>query len=165
MNSRIGGRTAGEIPGLDIAEERSWQNYLTATLRLYATMNRRLIDDHRLPMADLRLLQTLSASPGGRARMGDLAAGLQLLPCRLTRHVRRLEGQGLLQRCVSPEDRRGVVVVITSEGRSMADRATTTYAQNVRAVFLDSLSRAQIGSMKDRCDRIGKPLKRPHTGP
>jgi DNA-binding MarR family transcriptional regulator len=163
MNSRIGGRTAGEIPGLDIAEQRSWQNYLTATLRLYATLNRRLIDDHQLPMADLRLLQTLGESPGGRARMGDLAAALQLLPCRLTRHVRRLEGQGLLQRCISPEDRRGVVVVITAEGRSMADRATTTYAQNVRAVFLDSLSRAQIGAMKDRCDRIGEPLKRSHT--
>jgi DNA-binding MarR family transcriptional regulator len=160
MDPRIGHRTASAIPGLDIAEQRSWQNYLTATLRLYATLNRRLINDHQLPMADLRLLQTLAESPDGRARMGDLAAALQLLPCRLTRHVRRLEGQGLLQRCVSPEDRRGVVVVITAEGRLITDRATTTYAQNVRAVFLDSLSRAQIGAMKDRCDRIGEPLKR-----
>ena len=163
MNSRIGARTASEIPGLDNAEQRSWQNYLTATLRLYATLNRRLINDHQLPMADLRLLQTVSQSPGGRARMGDVAAALQLLPCRLTRHVRRLERQGLLQRCVSPDDRRGVVVVITDEGRLTADRATTTYAQNIRAVFLDSLSRAQIGAMKDRCDRIGEPLKRPQT--
>ena len=159
MNARIGGRTASEIPELDLAEQNSWQNYLTATLRLYATLNRRLISAHQLPMADLRLLQTLSANPAGRSRMGDLAASLQLLPCRLTRQARRLEGQGLVQRGVSPEDRRGVVVIITAAGRLMADQATTTYAQNVRAVFLDSLSRAQIGAMKERCNRIGTPLK------
>jgi DNA-binding MarR family transcriptional regulator len=160
MNSRIGGRTASEIPGLDLAEQSSWQNYLTATLRLYATLNRRLISAHQLPMADLRMLQALRESPAGRARMGDLAAALQLLPCRLTRQARRLEGQGLAQRCVSPEDRRGVVVIITAAGRLMADQATATYAQNVRAVFLDSLSRSQIGAMKERCNRIGTPLKR-----
>jgi DNA-binding MarR family transcriptional regulator len=110
-------------------------------------------------MADLRMLRALKESPAGRARMGDLAAALQLLPCRLTRQARRLEGQGLVQRCVSPEDRRGVVVIITAAGRLMADRATTTYAQNVRAVFLDSLSRSQIGAMKERCNRIATPLK------
>ena len=159
MNSRIGRRTASEIPGLDLAEQNSWQNYLTATLRLYATLNRRLISAHQLPMADLRMLQALRESPAGRARMGDLAAALQLLPCRLTRQARRLEGQGLVQRCVSPEDRRGVVVIITAAGRLMADRAMTTYAQNVRAIFLDSLSRTQIGAMKERCNRIGTPLK------
>ena len=155
MNSRIGGRTASEIPGLDLAEQNSWQNYLTATLRVYATLNRRLISAHQLPMADLRMLQALRENPNGRARMGDLAAALQLLPCRLTRQARRLEDQGLVQRCVSPEDRRGVVVIITDAGRLLADRAMTTYAQNVRAIFLDALSRAQIGAMKERCNRIG----------
>jgi len=159
MNSRIGGRTASEIPGLDLAEQNSWQNYLTATLRVYATLNRRLISAHQMSIADLRLLQALTESPAGRARMGDLAAALQLLPCRLTRRARRLEGQGLVQRCASLEDRRGVVVIITAAGRLMEARATTTYAQNVRAVFLDSLSRSQIGAMRDRCDRIGTPLK------
>lgn len=165
MNSRIGRRTAGEIPGLDLAEQNSWQNYLTATLRVYATLNRRLISVHQLPMGDLRMLQALRESPAGRARMGDLAAALQLLPCRLTRQARRLEGQGLVQRCVSPEDRRGVVVMITAAGRLMEDRATTTYAQNVRAVFLDSLSRNQIGAMKERCNRIGLPLKQSQSLP
>lgn len=159
MNPRTGGRTASEIPGLDIAEQRSWQNYLTATLRLCSTLNRRLIDAHQLPIADLQLLQTLSATPGEGARMGELAAVLHELPCRLTRQTRRLEVQGLVQRHVSAQDRRGVVVTITDEGRLLADQATMTYAQNVRAVFLDCLSPAQIGAMKERCNRIALPLK------
>lgn len=161
VNPRIGHRTASEIPGLDIAEQKSWQNYLTATLRLYSTLNRRLIKAHQLPMADLRLLQTLRVNAENGFRMGDLAATLRALPCRLTRQTRRLEAQGLVQRHISPQDRRGVVVAITDAGRQLADAAMVTYAQNVRSVFLDCLSRAQIGAMKQRCDRIGTRLAQP----
>jgi DNA-binding MarR family transcriptional regulator len=160
MNSRNGGRTAGEIPGLDIAEVSSWQHYLTASLLLCATLNRRLINAHSLSMADLLLLQTLSSSPDGGVRAGDLSVSLGVLPCRLTRQTRRLEGQGLIQRCVSPEDRRGVVVEITADGRLIADRAAMTYAQNVRVIFLNCLSRAQIDAMAATCNRIGAPLER-----
>ncbi|MGA9489225.1 MAG: MarR family transcriptional regulator, partial [Mycobacterium sp.] len=42
MAALIAGRTASEMPGLDIAEQKSWQNYLDSTLRLYATLNRQL---------------------------------------------------------------------------------------------------------------------------
>ena len=41
----IAGRTASEMPGLDIAEQRSWQHFLDAALRLYGTPNRELMDD------------------------------------------------------------------------------------------------------------------------
>jgi DNA-binding MarR family transcriptional regulator len=159
MDPRIGHRTASAIPGLDIAEQRSWQNYLTATLRLYSTLNRRLMDAHKLPMADLQLLQYLRMTQASGARMGDLATALNTLPCRLTRQTRRLESQGLVERCVDPDDRRGVFVVITQGGRLLADKAAATYAENVRAIFLDCLSRPQIGAMKERCNRIAKPLK------
>jgi len=161
VTPRIGHRTASEIPGLDIAEQRSWQNYLTASLRLYSTLNRRLISAHQLSMADLRLLQTLRSNAEMDYRMGDLAAALRALPCRLTRQTRRLEAQGLVQRNISPQDRRGVVVAITEAGRQLAAEAMMTYTQNVRSVFLDCLSRAQIKAMKQRCDRIGTPLAQP----
>ena len=49
MNSRIGGRTASQIPGLDLAEQNSWQNYLTATLRLYGVES---ATDQRSPVAN-----------------------------------------------------------------------------------------------------------------
>jgi hypothetical protein len=40
MEGLIGGRTASDMPGLDIAELRTWQNFLEAALRLSATLNR-----------------------------------------------------------------------------------------------------------------------------
>lgn len=158
MSPRTGGRTASEIPGLDIAERRSWQNYLTATLWLSSTLNRRLTEAHQLSIADLRVLQTLSVTSGDGARMGDLAVQLNELPCRLTRQTHRLEGQGLVRRCTSSKDRRGVIVAITAAGRQLADRATVTYARNIRVSFLDCLSRTQVGAMRERCNRIAVPL-------
>ena len=49
--------------------------------------------------------------------MGDLAEVLALLPSRVTRQIRRLEANGLVQRTTSPEDGRGVLAGITEVGR------------------------------------------------
>ncbi len=73
MEGLIAGRTASDMPGLDIAELRSWQNFLEAALRLSATLNRGLVESHKLTLVDVRLLDMLNRSPTGSARMGDLA--------------------------------------------------------------------------------------------
>jgi DNA-binding MarR family transcriptional regulator len=160
MAARIAGRTAGQMPGLDIAEQKSWQNYLDSTLRLYATLNRQLTEAHRLSLFDVRVLDMLDNAPAGRARMGDLAEALASLPSRLTRQVRRLEGQGLVRREASQDDRRGVVAAITDDGRAAARQAMVTYAQGVRIHFLAQLSRSQIAAMGENCRRISAVLKR-----
>ena len=99
MEGTIGGRTASETPGLDIAEQRAWLNFLDAALRMYATMNRSLVDDHHLTLNDVRLLDLLARSPNGAARMGDLAEALLSLPSRVTRQIHRLEKQRPVARC------------------------------------------------------------------
>jgi hypothetical protein len=65
MEGIIAGRTASDMPGLDIAEQRSWQNFLDSALRLYATLNRALVDAHHLTLNDVRLLDMLDKSPTG----------------------------------------------------------------------------------------------------
>jgi DNA-binding MarR family transcriptional regulator len=160
MAALIAGRTASEMPGLDIAERKSWQNYLDSTLRLYATLNRQLTDKHQLSLFDVRVLDTLDSSTTGRIRMGDLAEALASLPSRLTRQVRRLEGQGLVRREASQEDRRGVVATITDDGRAAARQAMVTYARAVRTYFLAPLSRSQIVAMGENGRRISAAVKR-----
>jgi DNA-binding MarR family transcriptional regulator len=159
MGGLIAGGTGSDMPGLDIAEQRSWQNFLDATLRLPAMLNRRLSDAHRLSLADVRVLDMLGNSPSGSARMGDLADALPSLPSRLTRQIRRLEAQGLVRRGASPDDGRGVVATITDEGRAVAGQAMVTYAEGVRMYFLGRLSRAQIAAMGESCRRINAALK------
>jgi DNA-binding MarR family transcriptional regulator len=159
MAALIAGRTASEMPGLDIAEQKSWQNFLDSTLRLYATLNRRLTDAHQLSLFDVRVLDILDNTPSGCARMGDLAEALPSLPSRLTRQIRRLEAQGLVLRKASQDDGRGVVAVITDDGRAAARQAMVTYAKAVRTYFLGQLSRSQVAAMGENCRRISTALK------
>lgn len=159
MEGIIAGRTASDMPGLDIAEQRSWQNFLDSALRLYATLNRSLVEAHHLTLNDVRLLDILDRSPTGAERMGDLADGLMSLPSRVTRQIRRLETQGWVARSSSPEDGRGVLATITDEGRTMVREAMVTYGDAVRLHFLGRLSRPQIAAMGENCRRISVGLK------
>lgn len=160
MEGLIDGRMPGDMPGLDIAEQKSWQNFLECGLRLYAVLNRCLTEQHRLSLLDVRVLDMLNNAAGGSARMGDLAEALPSLPSRLTRQIARLETQGLVRRRTSPDDRRGVVASITDEGRTVAREAMVTYVRSVRSHYLDQLSRTQMAAMGENCRRISTVLKR-----
>jgi len=119
------------MPGLDIAEQKSWQQFLDAALRLYGTLNRTLVDEHKLSLVDVRLLEILDNAETGAARMGDLAEQLMSLPSRVTRQIRRLEAAGLVRRNASPDDGRGVLASITDRGRVVVAEAIDTYAKGV----------------------------------
>ncbi len=159
MEGIIAGRTASDMPGLDIAEQRSWQNFLDSALRIYATLNHSLMEEHHLTLNDVRLLDLLDKSASGSERMGDLADALMSLPSRVTRQIHRLETQGMVRRGASPDDGRGVLATITEDGRSTVHKAMETYGQGVRAHFLGRLSRPQIAAMGENCRRISNGLK------
>ncbi len=147
------------MPGLDIAEQKSWQNFLDAALRLYGTLNRTLVDQHKLSLVDVRLLEILDNSESGAARMGDLAEQLMSLPSRVTRQIRRLETSGLVRRNASPDDGRGVLASITDRGRAVVGEAIATYAKGVREHYLGPLSRPQMAAMGENSRRISAALK------
>ncbi len=159
MEGTIAGRTASTMPGLDIAEQRSWQNFLDSALRLYATLNRSLVDAHRLTLNDVRLLDILDRSMTGSARMGDLAENLMSLPSRVTRQIHRLEKLKLVQRVASPEDGRGVLATITDDGRALLKEALETYGDGVRTHYLGRLSRPQMAAVGENCRRISAGLQ------
>jgi DNA-binding MarR family transcriptional regulator len=161
----MGGRTPSTMPGLDIAEQRAWQNFLDAALRINATLNRQLVDAHHLTLNDVRLLDVLANSATGSARMGDLADELMSLPSRVTRQIHRLETHSLVRRCSSPDDGRGVLAHITDDGRAVLVEAMATYGDGVRAHFLGRLSRTQAAAMGESCRRIGVALKSDPTPP
>ncbi len=153
------GLLAGDTPDLDIAEQRSWHNFLDAALRMYATMNRALVEEHHLTLNDVRLLDLSVRSPRVAARMGDIAEALMSLPSRVTRQIRRLEKQGLVARGVSPGDGRSVLASITPQGREALGAAMKSYGGAVRTHFLDSLTRLQILAIGENCRRISAGLK------
>ena len=160
MAALIAGRTASEMPGLDIAEQKSWQNFLDSTLRLYRDAQssthrcaptvavRRQGPRHAGQRAD-------RARPDGRSRRG---AGVAAEPADSSGPSPRGAGAGAPRG--QPGRRRGVVAAITDDGRAAARAAMVTYAQGVRTYFLGQLSRSQIAAMGENCRRISAALKR-----
>lgn len=142
------------MPGLDIAEQRAWENFLESALRIYGSLNRTLSEAHQLTLVDVRLLAILAASETGSARMGDLAEHLLSLPSRVTRQIRRLEQAGYVQREASPEDGRGVLASITDSGREAVAAAMDTYSEAVRERFLGPLTRPQMSAVGENCRRL-----------
>ena len=159
MGGTIGGGTANAMPGLDVAEQRAWENFLDAALRLYGSLNRTLSESHKLNLLDVRVLAILDKSETGSTRMGDLAEQLLSLPSRVTRQIRRLEDAGLVHREASPVDGRGVLASITDEGRDVLTAAMVTYAEAVRQRFLAPLTRPQIAAMGENCRRLSTAVK------
>ncbi|WP_082703013.1 MarR family transcriptional regulator [Mycobacterium sp. IS-1496] len=152
------GRTPSDMPGLDIAELKSWQNYLDAALRLQAKLNHDLNEACRLTLEDVRLLHELAKSATGSVRMGALAQTLVSTPSRVSRRVDRLEARNLAHRASSDRDGRYVLATITDEGRSLLDKAMAVYGQTVRTHYLDPLSRPQTAAMAENCRRINAAL-------
>ena len=155
------GRTASAMPGIDIAEQRSWQNFLTTTMGVFGALNRKLMDAHQLTLAEVKILAILGDSSTDGARMGDLAEALLSPPSGITRHISRLEDQGLVVRTPRPGDRRVVVATSTEKGRKVLRQVSVTYAQAVRSEFLVHLSRPQITVMGESCRQIGTAFKDP----
>lgn len=153
------------MPGLDIAEQQSWESFLDAALRIYGSLNKTLSEQFKLTLVDVRLLDILNRSQTGSARMGDLAEQLLSLPSRVTRQIKRLEEAGLVTREASPEDGRGVLASITDRGRELVSEAIGTYADAVRERFLGPLTRQQMAAMGENCRRITTALKaKSHNG-
>lgn len=154
MQRRDRRRTGSDLPGLDLAERQAWQHYLDAVLRFDAAMNRLLNDEHQLSVIDHRVLDILDKSPDGSARMAHLADALGATRRQMTKRIDRLEARVLVRREPVPADRRGVVALITDDGRQLVDQARITYAQGVANYLLGPLTAHQVNTVAENCWRI-----------
>lgn len=107
-------------------------------VRLQARVSRALDDAlhaHGLTANEYELLAALCASDGGYLRMRRLADGVGLPQSTTSRVVAKLERDGLLERYLCPDDRRGVFTRVTPAGRARFDEASGVYAATLDACF------------------------------
>jgi DNA-binding MarR family transcriptional regulator len=77
-----------------------------------------------------------------RSSPGDLASDLELSSGAMTSRLDRLEGAGLIRRLPDPEDRRGVVVELTEQGREAWDLAANVQGRR-EAFFARTLTKSE----------------------
>lgn len=121
---------------------------------LPAQLERDLGRDSGLSEADYEVLSTLSEKTGHRWQLRELAAKMLWSRSRLSHHVARMEQRGLLARQDDPADRRGCMIVLTSEGMDRLEAAAPHHVASVRTHFLDQLTEREVATLTKLAERV-----------
>lgn len=101
--------------------EQRWRDILSVHARTIGEIDR-VLHPHGLGASDFEVLDLLvSEAPeaGDHCRVQNIVGRVHLSQSALSRLIGRLEKDGLVERSVCPEDRRGVWVSLTDKGRAL----------------------------------------------
>ena len=137
-------------------EIAAWKGMLRAHRDLVVSLDTQLEREHSLPLSSYEVLMVLADSPGGRARMGELADQLLLSRSGLTRLVDRLVRQGWVERKPCEDDARGLYAAITRSGRTKLKKARPAHLDGVREGFLSKLSDSDLEALSSTWKRLNR---------
>ncbi|MFF9045914.1 MarR family winged helix-turn-helix transcriptional regulator [Streptomyces parvulus] len=101
--------------------EERWREILAVHARTMCEIDR-VLHPHGLGASDFEVLDLLvSEGPeeGAQCRVQNLVGRVHLSQSALSRLIARLEKDGLVERTMCAEDRRGVYVTLTARGRDL----------------------------------------------
>jgi DNA-binding MarR family transcriptional regulator len=107
---------------------RAWRGLLERYHATSCALERELNEKHQLGVSEFEVLDRLVEAPArrGDCRIQELADSLHLSQSALSRVIARLEREGLVDRAICAEDRRGVHVHLTDAGRERHAHARPT---------------------------------------
>jgi DNA-binding MarR family transcriptional regulator len=111
-----------------------WRDLAARHAAVHAALDRELRAEHDLSPVEYEVLEHLGAA--SECRMQDVAGAAHLNQSTCSRVVARLEEEGLAERAMCNNDRRGIYAKITKEGRNRLEAATPTYER----VLADALA-------------------------
>jgi DNA-binding MarR family transcriptional regulator len=117
---------------------------VTSVMRVQQLLLARVEDilkPYGLTFAAYEALRLLAFTRSGLLPMGKMGERLMVHPAAVTNAISKLEQRGLVERRMSPEDRRVVLAAITPAGQALVDEATV--ALNHAAFGLPALTRDQ----------------------
>ncbi len=120
------------------SEQRAWRAYLRASRLLEVALDRAL-SPQGTQLSEYEVISMLSEAPGGRLRMSTLADLVVQSRSRITHTASRLEKRGWVVREACLDDRRGVELVLTDEGREAVEEIAAQHVESVRAALIDHL--------------------------
>jgi DNA-binding MarR family transcriptional regulator len=130
-------------------EQRAWRGLLRMTSQLNARMNRQLLQDYGVSLADYDVLVVLSEAPEGRLRVFEVADALAWEQSRVSHQLARMQRRGLVAREGCASDARGAFAVLTEAGRAAIERAAPAHVETVRQLVFDGLSHDQLAALTE----------------
>ena len=142
------------VTWLDETEERAWRGFRRMMTLLLPRIGRDLQVDSGLSDADYEVLSNLSESIHHDYRFKDLAERMLWSKSRLSHHLTRMEGRGLIRRTEDGGDGRGSMVVLTDRGYQAITEAAPAHVASVRRHFIDLLTVEQLAIVAEVTDVV-----------
>lgn len=139
---------------LDEREERAWRALQFMQMRLEGELARQLAAESGLSYSDYVVLVALTDAVDGTRRVFELARDLGWEKSRLSHHLTRMEGRGLVKKKPCVTDRRGAYVVVTKRGRKEIESAAPGHVSAVRRLFVDRLTPSQLVAVGDAAEAV-----------
>jgi DNA-binding MarR family transcriptional regulator len=134
----------------------AWRALLVAHARVNRILDDELRRETGLNLGWYEVLLLLAGAPDQRLRMSDLAAGMILSRSAATRLVDRLERDGLVERSVCDEDRRGMEVSLTDEGRDRFLVAGRLHLRGIEQHFGAHLDPTELEVLTEALTRVAE---------
>ena len=142
-------------------EERAWRALQFMQMRLDGELARQLATDSDLSYPDYVVLVALTDRPEGRMRLFELGAVLGWEKSRLSHHVARMAGRGLVDKEPCDADRRGAHVLVTRRGSTELEAAARGHVAAVRRLFVNRLTEEQLDTIADAAETVLAALDEP----
>ncbi|KAA9393309.1 MarR family transcriptional regulator [Kocuria coralli] len=140
-----------ETRWLSPEEHEAWLALISVMFKTPGTIERQLLEDSQLSLAEYLVLAILSEAPDRQCRMSDLATATFTAQSRLSRIVTRLEAQKLIERSGNTADKRIVVAMLTDAGMARVEAAAPQHVTHVRNAIFDRLTCDQVQQLTTIC--------------
>jgi len=130
-------------------EQRAWRGLLRMNRQLNARMNRQLLQEYGISLADYDVLVVLSEAPEGRLRVFEVTDALAWEQSRVSHQLARMQRRGLITREGCASDARGAFAVLTAAGRAAIESAAPAHVEQVRQLVFDGLSHDQLTALTE----------------
>lgn len=147
------------------SQGRTWLSYMGVYHRLEFEMNRQLQAECGLSLADYTVLNALSVASGRRLRLSQLATTIGWERSRLSHHLQRMAGRGLVQRVQSASDGRATDAVLTDAGWKTLRTAAPRHVAFVRRMVFSDLGEDRVTELGDILDDVYRTILREGTLP
>jgi DNA-binding MarR family transcriptional regulator len=141
-------------PWLSKEQQRAWRGWLAVNAQLPAALHKQLQEDSGLSLPDFDVLVQLTDTQAGKVRILALAHALGWERSRLSHHLKRMEGRGLVKREDCPDDGRGAFVALTPAGRDAIERAAPEHARTVGDLVFGTLTQDEIDTLARFTDKV-----------
>ena len=139
--------TPGEPPEPDPftpEEFAAWRGMLRVHSAVFRELDRQLRAEHGFGIDPYGVMITLVGAPGRTVSIGELGLRRNLSPSGISRSVDRLTKLGLVERAPNPDDRRSLLVGLTTNGLRRLREAQVSHHRIVREMLLAHFDRRDL---------------------